>query len=66
MKLTENTTLAGPFDKHSRNHQVAILSLNTHEFVKLKELITNKKLALVKREFKTMVILLRNLFALKD
>ena len=34
-------------------HQVAILSLNTHEFVKLKRTKTNKKLAKVKREFKS-------------
>ena len=56
MKLTENTTLKAGSHLISIGreiHQVAILSLNTHEFVKLKRSKTNKKLAKVKKEFKT-------------
>lgn len=56
MKLTENTTLKAGNHLISIGreiHQVAILSLNTHEFVKLKRTKTNKKLAKVKREFKS-------------
>ena len=34
-------------------HQVAILSPQTHKFVELKRTKTNKKLAKVKRQFKT-------------
>ena len=34
-------------------HFVAVLSLNTHNFVELKRAKTNKKLAKVKRQFKS-------------
>lgn len=56
MKLTENTTIKAGNHLISIGreiHQVAILSLNTHKFVKLKRTKTNKKLAKVKKEFKT-------------
>jgi len=56
MTLTENTILKAGNHIVSigrETHFVAILSPSTNEFVELKRAKTNKKLAKVKREFKT-------------
>ena len=56
MKLTPNTILKAGNHIVSigrEAHFVAILSPSTHKFVELKNTKTNKKLAKVKREFKS-------------
>jgi hypothetical protein len=56
MKLTPNTILKAGNHIVSigiEAHFVAILSPTTHKFVELKNTKTNKKLAKVKREFKS-------------
>ena len=56
MKLTPNTTLKAGNHIVSigrEAHFVAILSPITHKFVELKNTKTNKKLAKIKREFKS-------------
>lgn len=56
MKLTPNTTLKAGNHIVSigiETHFVAILSPNTHDFVELKKVKTNKKLAKIKKEFKS-------------
>ena len=56
MKLTPNTTLKAGNHIVSigrEAHFVAILSPSTHKFVELKNTKTNKKLAKIKREFKS-------------
>ena len=56
MKLIPNTTLKAGNHIVSigrETHFVAILSPNTHDFVELKRVKTNKKLAKIKRELKS-------------
>lgn len=59
MNLTKNTTLRAGNHIVSigrDGHQLAIISINTGEFVELKRTKTNKRLRKIKREFKLFLV----------